>query len=252
MKQETRRRKWRWGRHVVWVLAVKIVVIIVGFVIFFGSGAGNPLIRRFAIRRLEGFTGAQVDIQTISIRWLSLEATVKGLVIHGREPAGTEALFAAEEIRAGLRVDSFWGRKVSLNDLSVQRPMAHMRVEPDGSTNLPVLRSSSGKKPTGETLLDLRVRRLQVENGWLLYNDVHTAGGRGRRPAFGVERQRHDGSSAVLGDPGLAIHAVYGEAIPTLAGQHLGKIHDIAGRFYARTRRHQCRPLPCGRIRRAA
>ena len=175
MTQETRRRKWRWLRHVVWVLAVKIVLIIVGVVIFFGSGAGNPLIRRIAIRRLEAITGAKVDMQTISIRWLSLEATVRGLVIHGREPAGTGALFAADEVQAGLRIDSFWGRKVSLNELSVRRPMVHIRVEPDGSTNLPVLRpSSSGKKPTGETLLELHVRRLQVENGWLLYNNVRT------------------------------------------------------------------------------
>ena len=101
---------------------IKIALIVAGVVIFFGSGAGNPLIRRFVVRRLEAITGGKVEVRTISIRWLSLEATLKGLVIHGREPAGTEALFAAEEIRAGLRVDSFWGRRVSLNDLLVREP----------------------------------------------------------------------------------------------------------------------------------
>jgi translocation and assembly module TamB len=176
MTEEPRQRSWRWLRHVAWVLAAKIVLVITGVVIFFGIGAGNPLIRRVAIRRLEAITGAKVDLDSVSIRWLSLEASLRGLTIHGREPAGTEALFAAQEVRVGLRIDSFWGRKVSLNDLLVRQPMVHVRVEPDGSTNLFPLSKSGvgGKKPTGETLLDLRVRRVRIENGWLLYNDVRT------------------------------------------------------------------------------
>ena len=33
---------------------------------------------------------------------------------------------------------------------------------------------SLGKKPSLETLFDLHVRRVQIENGWILYNDVRT------------------------------------------------------------------------------
>ena len=50
-------------------------------------------------------------------------------MIHGREPAGTEPLFSAEEVHAGLRMDSFWGRKVSLDALFVQQPRIHVRVK---------------------------------------------------------------------------------------------------------------------------
>ncbi len=99
---------------------------------------------------------------------------LKGLVIHGREPAGTEPLFAADEVQAGLRIDSFWGRKVSLNDLLVQKPEVHIRVEKDGSSNVPVPQNASSRKPARETLFDLRIRRLQLQNGWILYNDVRT------------------------------------------------------------------------------
>jgi len=42
MTQETRRRKWRWLRHVAWILGAKIFLIVAGLMIFFGSGAGNP------------------------------------------------------------------------------------------------------------------------------------------------------------------------------------------------------------------
>src|SRR5713226_1137026 len=94
MTSETRKWKWRWLRHVAWVLAAKVFLIVlalIGVAIFFGSGAGNPIIQRFIVHRLETVTGGHVALKAISIRWLSLEVTLKGLVIHGREPAGTEA-----------------------------------------------------------------------------------------------------------------------------------------------------------------
>ena len=177
MSRETRRKKWRWMRHLAWVLVAKLSLItlfVIGVVIFFGSGAGNPLIHGFVVSRLERLTRGQVALQSISIHWLSLEIRLKGLVIHGREPAGTEPLFAAEEVIAGLRIDSFWGRKASLNELVLQRPQVHIRIEKNGSTNIPLQPSGSPQRPLRQTLLDLHVRHLQLLNGWLLYNDVRT------------------------------------------------------------------------------
>src|SRR5258706_15666577 len=177
MTSETRRRRWRWMRHVAWVLAAKVLLILLmlaGVAIFFGSGAGNSLIHGFVVKRLERMTAGQVSLQSISIRWLSLEIRLKGLVIHGREPTGTEPLFTADEVQAGLRIDSFWGHKVSLNDLLVQRPQVHIRIEKNGSSNIPIPQSATARKPTRETLFDLHIRRLQLQNGWVLYNDVRT------------------------------------------------------------------------------
>jgi translocation and assembly module TamB len=170
MKHAGRHPIWSWVIHTPWVLATIAILCVIGF---FGSGAGNPLIQRYAVRRLQAITGNRVELSSLSIRWLSLEATLRGLVIHGREPAGTEPLFAAEQVRAGLRIDSFWGRKVSLDELYVKRPSVHVRIEPDGSMNLSFPKSSSAaKKPTTEMLIDLRARRVQIEDGWVLYNDV--------------------------------------------------------------------------------
>ena len=177
MTRATRPGRWKWLRHVAWVLAAKVLLILLilaGVAIFFVSGAGNRLIHGFVVSRLEKMTGGQVALESVSIRWLSLEVRLKGLVIHGREPAGTEPFFAADEVQAGLRIDSFWGRKVSLNDLLVQRPQIHMRIEKNGSSNIPMPQSAAAKKPVRETLFDLHIRRLQLQNGWVLYNDVRT------------------------------------------------------------------------------
>ncbi len=175
MTRETRLRKWRWLRHVAWVLGAKIFLILAGLTIFFGSGAGNPLLRRLIVHRLELATGGRVELQSLSIRWLSMRATLKGLVIHGREPAGTEPLFSAKEVQTVLRVVSFWGRRVSLDELLVEEPHVHIRVEKNGTTNVPTPpQQRPGSRPARDALFDLRVRRVKLENGWILYNEVRT------------------------------------------------------------------------------
>jgi translocation and assembly module TamB len=174
MTRASRLRKLRWLRHVGWVLVVNVSVVLALAIFFFGSGLGNPLIRRIVVRRLEDLTGGRVELRTLSIKWLSLSATLKGLEIHGLEPAGTEPLFASEEVQASLRIDSLWGRKVLLDGLMVRQPRVHIRVGKNGITNVPTPRSRASKKPLRETLLDLRIRHLRLENGWILYNDVKT------------------------------------------------------------------------------
>jgi translocation and assembly module TamB len=172
MKRESRHPIWSWVIHTPWVLAL---LAILALIVFFGSGAGNPIISRLIVQRLEAATGAQVELSGISIRWLSLRFTLRGLVIHGKEPVGTEPLFSAEEVQAGLRVDSFWGRKVSLDELIVQKPHVHIRVERNGSTNMPIRRRATASNvPMRETLFDLSVRHIHLNDGWILYNEVKT------------------------------------------------------------------------------
>jgi translocation and assembly module TamB len=172
MKRETRHPIWSWIIHTPWVLAVLALIAII---VFFGSGAGNPVLSRLIVSRLESMTGGKVELRAFSIRWLAMQITINGLVIHGREPSGTEPLFTAEEVRAGLRIDSFWGRKISLNELVVQQPHVHIRVERNGTTNLPVpARSASANKPVRDTLFALHIRRLALADGWVLYNDAKT------------------------------------------------------------------------------
>ena len=172
MTEATRKRKIRWLRHVAWVSSVVAFLAVSAVVIFFGSGAGNPLIRRVLVRRLQALTGGRVELRTISIDWLSLRATLKGLEIHGLEPIGTEPLFAAEEVQTDLRIDSWWGRKVSLDGLMVRDPHVHIRIGKNGVTNVPTPPRPRSSKPLGQTLLDLHIRHLNLENGWVLYNDV--------------------------------------------------------------------------------
>jgi translocation and assembly module TamB len=172
VKRQSRHPIWSWIIHTPWVLAV---LAMLGVVIFFGSGAGNPLIQRLVTSRLELITGGKVELRGLSIRWLKMRVTLSGLVIHGNEPAGTEPLFTAEEVQAVLRIDSFWGRRISLSELAVQKPHVHIRVAKSGATNVPAPpRSAAARRTISETLFELQIRRLLLADGWILYNDLKT------------------------------------------------------------------------------
>lgn len=174
MTKESRWRKILWLEHLIWVLSTWTVLLIALAVIAVGSGLANPLLRRLLVHRIEALTGARVEIRTVSMGWFTLNATVNGLVIHGKEPADTEPLLTVEQARVGLRIDSFWGRKVALNELTLEQPRVHIRVERNGANNFPTLKkkAAASKGPSLEKLIDLRVHRVDIKNGWFLYNNV--------------------------------------------------------------------------------
>ncbi|HTA60798.1 MAG TPA: hypothetical protein VK805_21775, partial [Candidatus Baltobacteraceae bacterium] len=198
MTKESRRKKILWLEHLFWVLGTWTLLGVALVVIALGSGLLNPVLRHFLVNRLQNLTASRVEVRTVSVGWFSLTVNVNGLVIHGKEPPGTEPLLSAEQAKIGLRIDSFWGRRVSLNDLVLVQPRVHLRVEKDGSNNLPLLKQNNSKLPLQQTLLDLHVRHVEIRDGWFLYNDLSslvameggdlrlnvTAGGTPERPLY--------------------------------------------------------------------
>src|SRR5215469_15245498 len=172
MSKESRGRKILWLEHMLWVLGVWTLVGVAVLGIAVGSGLVNPILRHLLISRLQNLTGSRVEIRTVSVGWFSLNATLNGLVIHGKEPPGTEPVLSVEQAKIGLRIDSFWGRRVSLNDLVLMQPRMHLLVQKDGSNNLPTFKQSTSKEPLQETLLNLHVRHLEIRDGWFLYNNL--------------------------------------------------------------------------------
>ena len=172
MTKESRWRKILWLEYLLWSLGTWTLLLIALAVIAVGSGLANPLLRKILVHRMERLTGARVEIRTVSVGWFSLNATINGLVVHGKEPASTEPLFRVEQARVGLRIDSFWGRRVGLNDLILQQPHLHVRVEKDGTNNLPTITRGASNMPVLQRLIDLRAHHVEIKDGWILYNNV--------------------------------------------------------------------------------
>lgn len=153
--------------------AAAAVFLALALVYVVGSGLADRWARRAIVEQLEKTTGARVELGNFQFGWRSLRARLDKLTLHGREQAGTPPLFHAEHLQVELRVESFWGRKISLGSVEMSHFSAHIRVERDGSTNIPGPRTPVGPgKPPVQSLFDLKIARLRLDDGEILWNDT--------------------------------------------------------------------------------
>ncbi|MBI3483756.1 MAG: hypothetical protein HY012_01190 [Acidobacteria bacterium] len=72
-----------------------------------------------------------------------------------------------------LRVISFFRRKIALDEVRIEKPALHLRIDKEGKSNAPVPKTERpAGKPWREQIFDLSIRELRLKQGMLLINDV--------------------------------------------------------------------------------
>jgi len=165
------------------------------------SGLADRWARQTIVEQLTRATGARVDLGNFHFGWRSLAARFDGLTLHGREPAGGPPLFHADLLEFDLRIESFWGRKISFGNVIMKNVSAHVRVAKDGSTNLPgPTVPVKADKASVQQLLNLKIAQLRLENGEISWNDtripLEASGGRFE---LAMDYASEDGQPVYLG-----------------------------------------------------
>ncbi len=164
-------KKRRWLRLLMVVVVVLCVLIAAGWW-YLSSGSFHAWVRARVIADLEQMTGGRVELNSLSWKFPRLEIETRDLTIHGLEPA-TEIPYAhVDRVLIHARVISWWGRKVRLRSVELDRPVFHLIVNPDGTTNQPTpkVQRKSAQGPVDE-LFDVGIRRLEIRDGLLVVND---------------------------------------------------------------------------------
>jgi len=73
---------------------------------------------------------------------------------------------------SSFKIKSALKRSVQLSDLVIQHPVVNVRIDQNGSSNLPVPPASASNSHT--SVFDLAVEHFQLTNGTILYNDQAT------------------------------------------------------------------------------
>ena len=121
-----------------------------------------------------------------------LRVTLDEFTIHGREPASAPPFLAIERLEVSVRIDSFWRKKISVGDVEVERPQINVQIARDGSSNVPVPPGPRTGKPIRQRLFDVAVRKLRIDHGEMIFNDVRiplVGPGRAVRPGGGLQRR---------------------------------------------------------------
>ena len=156
-----------------WIEAAVGVVLLVAAIVlvwYVRSPRFADLVRRKTIAALEDATGGRVELHAFRWNLSKLEFEADDLTIHGLESAGEQPYAHADRIHVRLHIISFVEKRINVKDLSLDRPVVHLIVNPDGTTNAPEPKVRGNPKPV-QQLFDLAIDRLNLNNGLLLVND---------------------------------------------------------------------------------
>ena len=167
-------RIWRWIRHS--LIAMAVLLSIAAILVYkLGNSVAERILRKEIVTQLEDRTGARVEMGGFHLQAIRLRAQIDNLTLHGREPAGSPPLFHATHIDIGLKVLSFFGREIKLDELVAQDPELNLRIDKSGASNIPTPRVPPSNKPWQDTLFGLRIGMLDLQNGAVTFNDQKSA-----------------------------------------------------------------------------
>jgi translocation and assembly module TamB len=223
-----KKRKFRL-KHGVGLVATAVVAVALALAYIVASGLADLWVRRTIVEQLEKATGARVELGNFHIQWRSLHVRFDGLTLHGREPAGTPPLFHAGRLEIDVHVDSLWSRKISLGNVDMSHFSVHMRVDRDGSTNMPgpTTPVKQGRLPV-RSLFDLKIAQLRLQDGEISWNDTRKPlAAEGGKFEFAMNCADDAGSSAYLG-------RVSWQKFKVAAWRFLPFASDLSARFTLR------------------
>jgi translocation and assembly module TamB len=160
---------WRSKRSIAIALLFGVAGALLVAVIF--EIGDQQRIRRAVVSQIEQRTGARVEMGGFHLQIWRLRAEIDSLTLHGLETGGGPPLFHADRVDIGIRILSLLGRRFALDELIVERPQVFVHVERDGRSNLPSPKFHTSDRPWRETLFNLRIARLELRDGNVVFND---------------------------------------------------------------------------------
>ncbi|MBZ5521708.1 MAG: translocation/assembly module TamB [Acidobacteriia bacterium] len=162
----------RWKRRRLHLISLACLLVLMGgLALYLRSDSFNETMRRRVVAELQTVTGGEVEIQSLTWKLTRLEFDLRGLTIHGEEGPGQTPYLHADRLTARLRIASLFSQRLGLRSLSIEHPVVHLVVRPDGTTNQPALKSKEQESDLVQTLFDLDIRHVLITNAELLVNE---------------------------------------------------------------------------------
>jgi translocation and assembly module TamB len=128
-------------------------------------------VRGRVVNRIEEASGGRVELKDFRWNLTRMEFEADGLTIHGNEKPGDPPFVHIGRILAQIKVNSIFRKEIDLRTLTITDPSIHIIVYPDGTTNQPVPKVTRKAGNAVQSLFDLAIGSLQLEDGELLLNE---------------------------------------------------------------------------------
>ncbi len=209
------------SRRAIPLIAVIVTVAVVITVAWYLNSANfHNYVRGRLVDTLAGMTGGKVEVGQVEWSMTRLALVAGNLTIHGLEGPAETPYVHVDKLDVSLKILSWWGRKIGLRSLVLEKPVIHVIVEPDGRTNQPQPRAASfagvgNRRNQGlQPIFDLQADQVQLHNGILIVNDHRipldaSLSDLQARLSYLGNQNRYDGSFSAGG-----VHLAYGDYKP--------------------------------------
>ena len=130
-------------------------------------------VRRRMVAEVERITGGHAEIGSFHVVPFHLQVEVRDITVRGTESPTDIPLVHADHLVAQMKVISFLRTEFGFYSLELDRPVVHIAIAPDGSTNVPAPKvplPPSQDSPV-EQLFALSIDHLSMRNGELIWGD---------------------------------------------------------------------------------
>jgi translocation and assembly module TamB len=166
-------RAARWWKYLL-VIAGGLAVALLAGLWYTTTNSFQNYVHQRMVKEIERITGGQAEIGSFHVVPFHLQAEIRNITVHGKEGPTDVPLLHADSVVGQVKVISLLRTQFGFQSLTLERPIVHVVIGPDGSTtNIPSLR----ELPTGsgpslvEELFALSTDHLSVRNGELLWAD---------------------------------------------------------------------------------
>ncbi len=164
-------------KRIAWLLGLLTALIVIGGVCGY-SYLKSSRFQHYALRKIietaDRSTGGRTQIRALDFDLSTLTAHLYGVVVRGQEPADADApaLLTIDKLTVGLKIRSILRRQISLSELLIEHPVAHLQVDRSGVSNVP--QSAASDSSSQMNIFDLAVGHFDLRNGEINYNDRKT------------------------------------------------------------------------------
>ena len=166
----------RWHRIIGYTAAALvglILVAVVGGYFYLKSSGFKEYALRTIVKRTNDATGGRTEIGNLDFQLSTLTAHLYSITLHGSESSDQAPLLQIDKLTVGLKIQSILHHKVFLSELLIDHPVAHVRVDREGQSNIP--QSPPSQTNSHTDVFDLAVRHVLLSNGQINYNDKKSA-----------------------------------------------------------------------------
>ena len=166
-------RPRRWWKYLLIFFGAGVALALIGLW-YTTTNSFQSYVRGRMVREVERITGGRAEVGSFHVVPFHLQVEVRNITVHGNEGPNEVPLAHADSLLAQVKVISFARTEFGFNNVTLDHPVVHIAIAPDGTTtNIPGLRVETPVPVSQriEQLFALSIDHLSVHNGELLWGD---------------------------------------------------------------------------------